>query len=58
MVKFYRDALGEWRWRRVSNNGRILANAGEGYKNATDCEASAHEVNGEEIHYEWPDGVR
>lgn len=55
VVKFYRDAIGEWRWRRLSRNGRILANAGEGYKNAADCETSAHEVNGDEVRYEWPD---
>lgn len=30
----YRDARGEWRWRIVARNGRIVADSGEGYKTA------------------------
>lgn len=30
-VHFYKDAAGEWRWRRVAPNGRIVADSGEGY---------------------------
>ena len=27
----YEDASGEWRWRLVAGNGRIIADSGEGY---------------------------
>lgn len=33
----YKDAAGEWRWRLVSGNGRIIAVSGEGYEHRTDC---------------------
>lgn len=36
---FYQDARGEWRWRRVADNNRIIACSGEGYINRADCEA-------------------
>lgn len=36
-VEIYRDKAGQWRWRAVSRNGRILADAGEGYRRPTDC---------------------
>lgn len=38
-VKFYRDKHGEWRWKVVARNNRIIADSGEGYKNKADCEA-------------------
>jgi uncharacterized protein len=28
----YKDRQGEWRWRLVSPNGRIIADSGQGYK--------------------------
>jgi uncharacterized protein YegP (UPF0339 family) len=28
----YKDKIGEYRWRIVSRNGKILADSGEGYK--------------------------
>lgn len=31
-ITFYRDAIGEWRWRAEAINGRIVAESGEGYK--------------------------
>lgn len=31
-VVFYADRLGEWRWRLMARNGRILADSGEGYR--------------------------
>jgi uncharacterized protein YegP (UPF0339 family) len=31
---------GQWRWRLVSSNGRIIATAGESYVNYSDCERS------------------
>lgn len=27
----YKDTAGEWRWRMVASNGRIVADSGEGY---------------------------
>ena len=34
---YYRDHKGEWRWRLVAANGRIIADSGEGYSNEADC---------------------
>ena len=33
----YRDAGGEWRWRLVAGNDRVIADSGEGYKDKQDC---------------------
>jgi uncharacterized protein YegP (UPF0339 family) len=27
----YQDSAGEWRWRLISTNGKIVADSGEGY---------------------------
>jgi uncharacterized protein YegP (UPF0339 family) len=35
--RVYRDAAGEWRWRLVSGNGRIIADSGEGYEHRAGC---------------------
>lgn len=35
-VEIYRDEHDEHRWRAMSNNGKIVANSGEGYKNRKD----------------------
>ncbi len=32
----YQDQAGEWRWRRIADNGNIIATSGEGYKNKRD----------------------
>ncbi len=40
VFKIYRDARGEWRWRLVARNGRIIAEGGEGYVRRIDCERS------------------
>ncbi len=34
---FYKDALGQWRWRRVAPNGRIVGASSQGYSNKNDC---------------------
>jgi uncharacterized protein YegP (UPF0339 family) len=36
-VQVYQDANDEWRWRRRSANGKILADSGEGYVERRDC---------------------
>ena len=33
----YQDKQGEWRWRRVAANNKIIATSGEGYKNLNHC---------------------
>ena len=37
----YKDAAGEFRWRLYAQNGRVIADSGEGYKNRVDCVAGA-----------------
>jgi uncharacterized protein YegP (UPF0339 family) len=37
--EFYQDDSGQWRWRAVAPNGRIVADSGESYHNRKDCEA-------------------
>lgn len=44
-VEVYRDDAKEWRWRRTSENGNIVADSGEGYKNKEDCVNIAFKVN-------------
>lgn len=39
--EFYKDVRGEWRWRRIAGNGRIVGASSEGYKNRKDCLANA-----------------
>jgi len=39
--EFYQDPKGDWRWRRIAPNGRIVGNSGEGYRNRADCVANA-----------------
>jgi uncharacterized protein YegP (UPF0339 family) len=36
-VVIYEDERGEWRWRVRANNGRIIADSGEGYKTKGNC---------------------
>ena len=40
MARFelYKDNAGEYRWRFVSSNGRIIATSSEGYKAKGDCQ--------------------
>lgn len=45
-VHLYQDKNGEWRWRFIAKNQRLLANGGEGYKNRQDCIDSAEMVTG------------
>jgi len=37
----YQDKAGEWRWKRVAANGRIIADSGEGYSRLSDAERAA-----------------
>ena len=38
---FYKDARGDWRWRRTAPNGQVVGASTEGYSNRSDCEANA-----------------
>lgn len=42
----YKDAAGEWRWRLIAANGRIVATPGEGYANKSDALAGIDLVKG------------
>jgi uncharacterized protein YegP (UPF0339 family) len=39
--EFYTDSNGEWRWRRIAPNGRIVGSSSQGYNNKNDCIANA-----------------
>ena len=39
--EFYKDNKGEWRWRTIAANGKIVGASSEGYKNKSDCIANA-----------------
>jgi len=39
--EIYKDNVGEWRWRRVATNGRIVGASSQGYVNRIDCVANA-----------------
>lgn len=36
-VHVYRDRLGEWRWRALAGNNKIVATSSEGYNNRMYC---------------------
>ena len=35
--QIFKDKAGEFRWRLVATNGKIVADSGEGYRNKADC---------------------
>ena len=35
--KIFKDKTGEFRWRLVADNGKTIADSGEGYNNKADC---------------------
>jgi uncharacterized protein YegP (UPF0339 family) len=36
-AELYRDSRGEWRWRLLAKNGRVIADSGEGYVDKADA---------------------
>lgn len=40
----YKDRSGEWRWRLVARNGRIVADSGEGYTRRRSAVRAANSV--------------
>lgn len=39
--EFYQSSNGDWWWRRIASNGRIVGASAEGYRNKADCIANA-----------------
>ena len=35
--QLYKDQSGQWRWRLLAQNGKIVATSGESYINKSDC---------------------
>ena len=55
-VQIYADDSGEYRWRRRSENGRIVADSGESYTRAADCLEAAEAVfEGQMLEYQVPE---
>jgi uncharacterized protein YegP (UPF0339 family) len=44
-VVIYQDDQEEYRWHLVAENGEIIADSGEGYKNKDHCVEMARSVN-------------
>lgn len=41
-LDIYTDKRGDWRWRAIAANGRIVADSAEGYRKRADCLRGAH----------------
>jgi len=39
--EIYQDKRGEWRWRCLASNGKLVGASSQGYKNKEDCVANA-----------------
>jgi uncharacterized protein YegP (UPF0339 family) len=52
IVEFYKDAGGEWRWRRKAANHRIVATGAEGYVNLGDAQEQAERINKGDVRFE------
>jgi len=42
--ELYTDLAGEWRWRFVAANGRVMADSGEGYERKGDAEEAIETI--------------
>ena len=42
--EIYPDKKGEWRWRLVARNGRIIADSGEGYVSKANAKRAMHRL--------------
>ena len=40
----FKDTAGNWRWHLKANNGRIIADSGEGYESLTGVREAAQRV--------------
>ena len=41
-VDLYKDNQGEWRWRQIAPNGKVVGGSTQGYKNKQDCIENAN----------------
>jgi uncharacterized protein YegP (UPF0339 family) len=48
-VSVYRDAEDKWRWRRQSENGKIVSTSGEGYESREHALKMAGDLNPETV---------
>jgi uncharacterized protein YegP (UPF0339 family) len=55
-IEVYRDAAGEWRWKRTDPQGRRIGAATEGYEHRADAIANLQRVNGPETRWTVNDG--
>ena len=39
--RYYRDESDEWRWQLKADNGKVVADSGEGYRQRPDCVAGS-----------------
>lgn len=44
LIQHYVDGAGEWRWKALAGNNRIVADSGEGYENLNDCLEEARKI--------------
>lgn len=53
----YQDLRGEWRWRLVSSNGRVMADSSEGYTRQIDLARALETLadGGVQVDVVWPD---
>lgn len=42
--RIYQDSKGEWRWRLVSESGRVIADASQSYDSRSECLADIEQV--------------
>lgn len=52
----YQDLRGEWRWRLVATNGRVMADSAEGYTRQIDLARALETLaeGGVKVDVEWP----
>lgn len=59
MIEVYRDSQGEYRWRILAKNHRILADSAEGYKTLAKCKhglmATAAIILATALDHTWED---
>ena len=44
-VYVYRDKAGQWRWRMMARNGKIVADSGEGYASRSNAKRAWRAVH-------------
>lgn len=48
-VEVFRDTAGEWRWRVVAGNGRIIASSGESFTRKWSARRAGRRAQGDQI---------